>query len=301
MSMESWSTKPRRRKPPDVFTHLLTRPPSGISILYYCGLYGARAGLVDDALKHLHKAIIIAPSYLSVAVSDEDWGEVLEAVRDATAEWSKTEHEEATRNLERFRKKRTGATLTIQTRHQLSHIVINSVKKLKQPAYTSAIEVKQSCLWGIKLIDKEIDKEKDLAELKNKLERAENERVAVRAQKEQLTQEHRQLVEKQRQAERMSLGGIIIALGLLIYFVWGWLNSSVAYLGHVGWLVLGVPVLIGVIATLVRLFRVVDPVGKRMRPAIEENRRQFYESKGQLGSLNRRVSDLRLELSRKQP
>ena len=26
MSMESWSTKPRRRKPPDVFTHLLTRP-----------------------------------------------------------------------------------------------------------------------------------------------------------------------------------------------------------------------------------------------------------------------------------
>ena len=27
MSMESWSTKSRRRKPPDVFTHLLTRPP----------------------------------------------------------------------------------------------------------------------------------------------------------------------------------------------------------------------------------------------------------------------------------
>ena len=26
MSMESWSTKSRRRKPPDVFTHLLTRP-----------------------------------------------------------------------------------------------------------------------------------------------------------------------------------------------------------------------------------------------------------------------------------
>ena len=30
MSMESWSTKPRRRKPPDVFTHLLTRPHAGL-------------------------------------------------------------------------------------------------------------------------------------------------------------------------------------------------------------------------------------------------------------------------------
>ena len=29
MSMESWSTKSRRRKPPDVFTHLLTRPHPG--------------------------------------------------------------------------------------------------------------------------------------------------------------------------------------------------------------------------------------------------------------------------------
>ena len=31
MSMESWSTKPRRRKPPDVFTHLLTRPPTKVA------------------------------------------------------------------------------------------------------------------------------------------------------------------------------------------------------------------------------------------------------------------------------
>ena len=32
MSMESWSTKSRRRKPPDVFTHLLTRPPRQAAI-----------------------------------------------------------------------------------------------------------------------------------------------------------------------------------------------------------------------------------------------------------------------------
>ena len=32
MSMESWSTKSRRRKPPDVFTHLLTRPLAAITI-----------------------------------------------------------------------------------------------------------------------------------------------------------------------------------------------------------------------------------------------------------------------------
>ena len=34
MSMESWSTKPRRRKPPDVFTHLLTRPRPGAPQVY---------------------------------------------------------------------------------------------------------------------------------------------------------------------------------------------------------------------------------------------------------------------------
>ena len=33
MSMESWSTKSRRRKPPDVFTHLLTRPHHNLRIV----------------------------------------------------------------------------------------------------------------------------------------------------------------------------------------------------------------------------------------------------------------------------
>ena len=38
MSMESWSTKSRRRKPPDVFTHLLTRPPQQ-ELMTQDGLY----------------------------------------------------------------------------------------------------------------------------------------------------------------------------------------------------------------------------------------------------------------------